>query len=182
MKQYQQRLSTQLQYSAFFTEKSLLKQAGITKNSILRNKPEKFMRDSLFDYLKTHMKHSFFIENELSRTKRKLDIFTEVDGKFYFFEVKWLGESISACGTKISTTYDQKRAHDGVVQTLQYIEELINSMEEEVAAGYLVVFDARETQTVIDYKNYEFVEDQLKTYLPSFEALDQLYLKNVHSA
>ncbi|MFX0549530.1 hypothetical protein ACOAKC_09340 [Hathewaya histolytica] len=180
---YQNRwLTQQCEYSLFFESNYNIERIGSKYKNLLRNKPEKLMRDHLRKFLNDHMQHTFVIETELASSKKKLDISTEVDGKFYFFEIKWLGKSINECGTKIGTTYSDSRARDGVKQTLEYIDELIVDMNINVKCGYLVVFDARDKQNEIQYKNYEFIDKNLCRYLDNFDVIDYLRIENRHPA
>jgi hypothetical protein len=183
-KVYQARLNRQHEQVYFFADRATLTQIDpkfIGKN-ILKNKPEKFMRDHLKTFLQDHVRHTFLIENELATSKRKLDIYTEVSGQFYFFEIKWLGCSIDDCGTKIGQPYGEPRAREGVVQILEYIRELIEDMHFNVKCGYLVIFDSRIEKTDIDYKNFKFVRPELIKYMAYFNKLEHLILENKHPA
>lgn len=180
---YQNRyLTKQYVYATFFAEKSTLARIdqSLTDRNILRNKPEKFMRDHLLDFLNNNTQHKFYKESELIASKRETDIYTEVDGELYLFEVKWLGRCISDCGTKITSLNTHAYARDGVKQTLEYMYELIEIMNHTLKCAYLIVFDARYQRTPLDYRNYEFIEDKLKKYLPIFKRIDNLTLDNRH--
>lgn len=135
----------------------------VNKN-ILRNKPEHYMRDHLCNYLTEHMRYTFTIEPELGQSKRELDIYFDVCGELYFIEIKWLGISINDDGSGFSTKYTDSRARDGVIQTLEYIEELMNTSEKSLRHGYLAVYDARDDQPPIDFKDYSFVNSNFDTY------------------
>lgn len=175
-------LVRQDEYSRFFENKGILDKLPDNNNYyILRNKPEKFMRDHLRYFLNENMQARFQIEVELPKSKRELDLSTEVNGKFYFIEIKWLGKSINDISTDISkTVYGDNRARQGVKQTLEYIEELTKSTTNNVQCGHLVIFDARLIKTSIDYKNYNFLDDNLKSYLDYLNIYDKLYLNNTH--
>jgi len=123
-----QYISKQDEYSRFFETKANINKLE-NKNDyyILKNSPEKFMRDNLRSYLNERMQARFQIEIELPVSKNKLDLYTEVNGGFYFIEIKWLGKSISSDGTSISSNYTDSRARKGVIQTLEYIKELKNN-------------------------------------------------------
>lgn len=177
-------LSNQSEYMVFFADNSTLRRIddSYIRRNILKNKPEKYMRDHLKNFLNDRMKHTFGIEIELSASKRELDIFTEVNGEFYFFEIKWLGQSIGDCGTKLTTSYGDARAREGVTQTLEYIEELLNTMSINVRAGYLVLFDARDEKEEIDYQEYKFVRPELESYMQLFEVIPNIQLDKRHPA
>ncbi|MEK8127863.1 hypothetical protein WMW72_08130 [Paenibacillus filicis] len=185
LKSYEQtHLTNQSEYMVFFADNSTLRRIdqSLIKRNILKNKPEKFMRDHLKNFLNERMRHTFGIEIELSASKRELDIFTEVNGEFYFFEIKWLGQSISDCGTKLSTSYGDARAREGVTQTLEYIDELLTTMGNNVRAGYLVLFDARDDKQEVDYQGFNFIKPELRTYLPLFSVVPNIKLEKRHPA
>ena len=179
-----QYITKQVNYMKFFAENSLLKQAGINdlKSNILKNKPEHYMRDDLCQYLNEHMKFTFSVEGELSQSKRKMDIYFEAYGYFYFIEIKWLGQSINDDGNGISTEFGEPRAREGVVQTYEYIAELLNTKERNLRCGYLLIYDAREKKTEIDYKNFDFLNDSLKKHNQYFSCLKSIELTKRHSA
>jgi hypothetical protein len=174
-------LRKQFEYSRFFVDKGTIDKYGF-KNNTLLNKPEKFMRDHLRNFLAERMRHTFKIEIELEASKRELDIYTEVDGEFYFFEIKWLGQSVNQNRDRISVTYTDSRARSGVKQTLEYIEELVEVMGVNVKSGYLVIFDAREDKQEIDYQGYTFLDAKLMQYMELFEIMPLLELNNAHPA
>lgn len=177
-------LTQQINYMALFADNATLKQIdqSYIKRNILKNKPEQYMRDQLCQYLTDNMKYTFVIEPELGQTKRELDIYFEVRGELYFIEIKWLGVSINDSGTGLSTNYGTHRAKDGVIQTLEYINELLNSSEKSLRHGYLLIYDARDDKKNIDFDNYSFVKDDLKVYLDYFSILSILSLSKKHPA
>ena len=179
-----QYLTKQVNYMKFFAENSILKQAGIQnlQSNVLKNKPEHYMRDDLCQYLNDHMKSTFSVEGELSQSKRKMDIYFEKNGYFYFIEIKWLGQSINDDGTGISTEYSDSRARDGVVQTYEYIEELLNTKERNLRCGYLLIYDARNIKKEIDYQNFNFLNDSLKKHCQYFSCLEPIKLTKRHAA
>ena len=179
-------VSQQVNYMCFFADNSTLRQINggsrlISKN-ILKNKPEHYMRDQLRQYLTDNMQYTFLIEPELGQSKRELDIYFEVSGSLYFIEIKWLGTSINDDGTGLSTSYSEARAKEGVTQSLEYIEELVNTQGVTLRHGYLAIFDARDTKSTLDFDNYSFVRAELKTYLALFNVLPIINLEKRHSA
>lgn len=179
-----QNVTQQVNYMCFFADKAAISQIDSQKvgKNILRNKPEHYMRDHLCNYLTEHMRYTFTTEPELGQSKTKLDISFDVCGELYFIEIKWLGVSINDEGKGFSTTYTDSRARDGVVQTLGYIEELMNTSEKSLRHGYLAVYDARDDHPPIDFKGYSFVQDSLKPYLPYFSVLKVIHLNKRHLA
>ncbi len=179
-------VSQQVNYMCFMADNATLRQLEdgeqYIKKNVLKNKPEHYMRDQLRQYLNDHMQYTFTIEPELGQTKRELDIYFDVKGELYFIEIKWLGSSINDKGTGISTTYGSNRAKEGVTQSLEYIEELINTAEVSLRGGYLAIFDARDIKEIIDFDNYSFVSDDLKKYLQIFKLLPIISLEKRHAA
>lgn len=180
-------VSQQVFYMSFMADKStLLRMENGTKyinRNILRNKPEHYMRDQLRQYLNEHMQYTFTIEPELGQTKRELDIYFDVKGELYFIEIKWLGACINDDGTGLSsTTYGEPRAKEGVVQCLEYIEELVNTSEASLRCGYLAIFDARDLKTEIDFGDYSFVKPELKDFLQLFKLLPIIEIQKRHAA
>lgn len=169
------------EYSRFFESKANINKLENKHNYyILKNSPEKFMRDNLRSYLNEHMQARFQIEIELPVSKNKLDLYTEVNGGFYFIEIKWLGKSINSEGTSISSNHSDSRARKGVVQTLEYIKELKNNTTNNIKCGTLVIFDARKEKNKIDYRNLEFIPSDLLKYNDYFKIYDKLHLSNIH--
>lgn len=150
--------------------------------STLINEPEHILRDDLLEYFRNNIKGTIQKEVELNSGK-ELDIHTEVKGNFYFFEIKWIGQSIKKKQKSIEydtelTVYDERRAQSGMKQTLEYIEELINNMKYQVRFGYLVIFDARVKNTALTYDK-EVLPDELKSYLQYFDVFDNLIIRNL---
>lgn len=54
--------------------------------------------------------------------------------------------------------------------------------EKSLRHGYLAVYDARDDQPPIDFKDYSFVNDSLKQYLPYFSVLKVIHLNKRHPA
>lgn len=177
-------VSQQFNYMYFFADNPTLNQINpkYLKRNILKNKPEHFMRDHLREYLKDHMRYTFTIEPELGQSKRELDIYFDVSGELYFIEIKWLGVSINDLGTGLTDPYTDYRARQGVTQSLEYIQELINTTETSLRCGCLAIFDARDKKDEIDFQNYKFVSSELKQYLQLFKILEIIPLEKKHPA
>ena len=171
------------QYVAFFLQTKLLlkKISPGTKNfQILRNKPEKDLHGHLLDYLNLHTQHDFYKEIELQVTKRETDIFTEWEGKKYLFEVKWLGQSINKNADGLSTPVTDSEARDGVTQTLEYVRELIKHLGDNLKYACLIVFDARGNKKDIDFREFQFVSDELRPYFRErFATVKKLDITNI---
>lgn len=176
----------QCEYISFFAENALLNRidSNLIKRNILRNKPEKYMRDHLLNYLNEHMQHTFVKEPELVQSKRELDIYTEdSDSSLIFIEIKWLGVSVNDTGTGLGTEYKNDRAQKGVKQVLEYIKELLATPGANLKSGYLAVFDARDEDVAIDYGDYNsYIDVELRPYLQLFGTLPTIPLRKVHPA
>ena len=179
-----QYLTQQVNYMSLLADNATLRQidSGYIKRNILKNKPEQFMRDQLCQYLTENMRYTFTTEPELGQTKKELDIYFDVSGELYFIEIKWLGVSINNKGTGLSTEYTDSRARDGVIQTLEYIGELLSTSEKSLRHGYLLIYDARDKKREVDFKEYSFVKENLKSYLKYFSVLGILPLVKRHPA
>jgi hypothetical protein len=188
-------LTKQYVYARFFESKNNIIAIYGEPNSVrfklnknlLKNSPEKYLRDDLVDFLSVNVQGTFNIEMKLSASKKPIDIHTEgKNGKLYFFEVKWLGESKDADEPKVATNpyignNAHRRANDGVIQTLGYIEELIVNMNRDLQCGYLVIFDARNQREEIKYAGVNSLPDNLKKFhIDKFDKIDNLILNNVH--
>jgi len=177
-------VSQQVNYMCFFAENSSLKQINpkYVSRNILKNKPEHYMRDHLKEYLKRNMRYTFTIEPELGQSKKELDIYFDVKGELYFIEIKWLGVSINDDGTGLSKQYTDYRAREGVIQSLEYIKELLNTTETSLRCGCLAIFDARDKKKKIDFQDYHFVSNELKQYMQYFKLLEIIPLHKKHPA
>ena len=177
-------VTEQVNYMNFFVDNPTLKQINekYIKRNVLRNKPEHFMRDHLMQYLNANMRYTFTKEPELAQSKRRLDIYFDVNGELHLIEIKWLGVAINDEGTGLTKPYGDARVRQGVVQTLEYIEELSNTTEACLRGGYLAVFDARDQKADIDLQGFSFVSNKLKPYMQCFKLFDLIPLEKRHSA
>jgi hypothetical protein len=154
--------------------------------NLLRNSPESLFRDDLIDFLNENVQASFNSEMELLSSRKPIDIFTEKKGKLYIFEVKWLGSSKHADkNEEMAQPYvgrhANKRANEGVIQTLEYIEEVIEKMNRDLQCGYLLIFDARNVRDKIVYKDVSLIPVNLqKYYNDKFDKIDNLEVDNIH--
>lgn len=179
-----QYITQQVNYMCILADNPTLHQIDpkLIPRNILKNKPEHFMRDQLCQYLTDHMQYNFYVEVELSQSKKRNDIFFDVRGELYFIEIKWIGVSINDEGTGLSTYYGEDRVRDGVEQALEYIKELLNTSEKSLRTGYLLVYDARDEKSEINLQNYEFVNQDLKPLLPVFKYLKPVPVNKTHPA
>lgn len=179
-------LTQQVNYMSFLADNSTIRQAKnddkYVRQNILRNKPEHYMRDQLRQYLTDHMQYTFTIEPELGQSKRELDIYFDVNGELYFIEIKWLGKSINDRGDDFSTSYGLPRVKEGVIQSLEYIEELAKTSETNLRCGYLAIYDCRDKKTPIDTSDRSFVEAKLQPYIQMFSFLPIITVQKTHPA
>ena len=178
----------------FFESKNVLisifgdpKSANYRANkNLLKNSPEKLFRDSLLDFLNENVQASFGSEMELLSSRKPIDIHTEKRGKFYFFEVKWLGASKHGIKDEVALNpytgkNADKRANEGVVQTLEYIEEVVEKLNQDLQCGYLVIFDARDDRQSIVYDDPITLPANLQKYhSDKFDIIDDLVVNNAH--
>jgi|GEM_PF-4115844 len=179
-------------YSNFFVPRSCLvalfsKGGYHGKENILRNKPEDHLRNALKDYLTKNIKRTFNIyrEPQMDSSSRRVDIISEDDfGNIYFFEIKWIGQSINDDNSRVSTRYDSERVIEGTEQTLQYIKEFLES-NKNVSVGCLVVFDARQEkinyEDIQEYQNaVSEVKSKYKDYIQFYQKIDDLHIDNTN--
>jgi hypothetical protein len=144
-------------YSKFFISKEILiewfgKKDFKKDSNILKNRPEDLFQSDLCEYLNDKLIHNVQLRETNLLSKKRLDIFTEDEGKNYFFEIKWLGKSVKGNAVKDNyTSYSDADIRNGIIQTLEYIEELIINMKHDIGCGFLIVFDARDDIKEIDF-------------------------------
>lgn len=130
---------------------------------VLANKPEKHMRRSLHDYLRTRLRDAdpVVLQEQNVNESEPVDIRVQwLDShRISIIEVKWVGDSIGDDGLTISTKYRDARARDGYVQTAAYIEAQRLTLVGQIVRGYLVVFDARRRSVSRDSSGSFFSPD-----------------------
>lgn len=186
-KEYQEELNKEgLNLDIFLQDHSSIK--SISGNSIyknvLRSDHQKYMKNHLRDFLSKNIRRTFNINYVLTHSKRQIDIYTE-DIDFYFITIKWMGVSVSECGTRLNPPKTDYDIRCGVTETLDYIKELRELegfSEQTLKKGFLVVFDAREENESVQYNNYEFVDKELKKYVKHFQAITEFKLDKKISA
>lgn len=195
--EYRIYLTRQDAYLKFFVAKSALhalhKLTGSTEKRdvflaehkhLLQNKPESRFHEDIRNYIKQHMRVVVSREVVLEDLDR-LDIeMTDESGRdLYFIEVKWVGESIGADGSKIGTEYkaSPRIKPDAVRQVVGYIAELLKERQ-NIKIGYLVVFDARKDD-LPDTGNgitEADVPEEFREYYPRFVKLKDFRVKNIN--
>jgi len=178
LKEYEKFVNTPGINEAFFASKTLINklQSTAPPMNTLINKPENILRNNLLVFLNSNTQHDFVKENELN-DKRELDLYAEIDFKKYLIEVKWLGQTINDDDSGFTQKITDFAARDGVTQTLEYIQELIEKMNFNVHCGYLCVFDAREVKKPVNYQEFKFVRADLSPYFKKhFIKLDEIAL------
>ncbi len=199
--EYRKRLNQRDTYSKFFAPNSL-KRALYSKKSeqqkekiqedvfldkykhLLNNSPEDRFREDLRVFLDERMKHNVFISKEhILENFERIDIFINDDyGDLYLIEVKWVGVSIHASGTKVGTPMRPSQINpSAIIQTLNYLIEL-EETGRNIKLGYLVVFDARKkdsNDTVSTFDTTDFSERQ-KIFLNRYEKIKDFRVINHH--
>jgi len=122
----------------------------------LRNKPEKYMHESLSDFLRDNLEANIIDESKQADNKR-FDILIIVNiNAHYLLEVKWLGDSIKASKTfdenNAFTTYNKFNIPEHIEQIYNYVKNYINREKISLRNANLVYFDARKNKTNIDYE------------------------------
>ncbi|MCK0069408.1 hypothetical protein [Kordiimonas laminariae] len=179
LKEYERYINQPGVNEAFFCDRSLKKTLSDCPKNLLKYQAEKTLRDNLLEFLNLNTQYTFLKEAELNN-QRELDLYTEADGKHYILEVKWMGRSIKSDNSGVSSTnYTNATIRNGVIQTLEYIREVIKEMNHNLHCGLLCVFDVRDEKTEIDYDDFKFLDEQkdLKPYYDQhFKALNKINL------
>ena len=194
---YRIALERQNTYLKFFVPKSGLRalhtlvssdsdEAEFLRNHkhLLNNKPEELFREDIRNYIKEHMRIVVTREVTLEDLDRlDIELTDEVGKDLYFMEIKWVGESIGADGSKMGAKYD---AHprikpDAVRQVVGYIDELLKE-DQNIKLGYLVVFDARKEDLPDTGEGIteDDVPEELRKHLPRFVKLKDFRVKNIN--
>ena len=112
------------------------------------DKPEHYMRDSLFGYLRT------VLRNHSVKREQNVDASHPVDIKVVWqsiknnalIEIKWLGDSGK-------TKYRDARANSGAKQLIDYLSSAKSEEPDKFFVGYLVVYDGRRGSKTDEYKD-----------------------------
>lgn len=191
--EYRKHLMLRNNYNKFFIPKSHLESLRVDLKSsldnekfvdshkhLLNNKPEDLFREDLRHFLQSKLRAKFLSREVILENFKRLDIFLidESGSGLYLIEVKWVGTSISKCGKKIGTSYDESDIYpDAIKQTVNYINQL-HFEDKNIKIGYLAVFDARleaidDTKT--DLKSLSLEESAVAKFrrLPNFRVYNQ---------
>ncbi|MGW9127672.1 hypothetical protein ACWGPW_22035 [Paenibacillus chitinolyticus] len=147
-------------FRSFFVHKSDVgkDQHGLIDKhpKLLQVKPEErfqreleyFLKNNCLDEVKTEMRNRF---------GERYDVWVATsDNRFYVFEIKWLGKSITAQGNVFDQYNNSERALEGAHQLKKYVDDaeeyghLING-EFKIFCGVLVTYDAREEMEDLVY-------------------------------
>lgn len=123
---------------------------------LLRNRPEELFEIDFVKYLKNHCRDTV-IKEYTTATDDRYDVLVrnEDDHQIYVFEIKWLGRSITS-GMKVFENYNsEERAISGAYQLLDYVTNADTYkeyfLELPIYCAILLIFDARDANTDIDY-------------------------------
>lgn len=120
---------------------------------ILINKPEKIFQMDLVRYLRDKCSNPVLAET-IDEDNDRYDVWvSDFEQKVYILEIKWIGKSIKPSGE--CTEYKVDKAINGAWQLFHYLQSaearsVVNS-KYNIHLGVLVVFDARDVETNIDY-------------------------------
>ncbi|MGE5328878.1 MAG: hypothetical protein ACM3KR_05160 [Deltaproteobacteria bacterium] len=151
-------------------------------SNILKNKPEKIMKENLIKYLNKNLKHSFTANVPITNSTQVIDAFTEVDGEIYFINISWLGVSISECLTMIAEKHNEEHMKKFISNAIEAIEKLVKINGENFKCGYIVTFDARDSKAVINLEDYGFINEDQKMYIDFLVRIDEFKIAQKHIA
>jgi hypothetical protein len=153
---------------------------------VLCNKPERLLRESLAQHLRSSVRDMKLIEvleeEKVSETKPvDIKVAWSLTSHVALIEVKWMGKCLHEDGDRLaSRSYSDARARAGVEQLAGYLDEAHERSPNHEIKGYLVVFDARRggvsswepgTVSKEDAWRYRDVEIDFKDCLPRREDL-----------
>ncbi|MEM1405957.1 MAG: hypothetical protein AAGG59_04230 [Bacteroidota bacterium] len=165
------------------SEKEKLQKEFFKKHQhLLENKPEDRFREDLRHFLDQRLKGDVYITKEhILESFKRIDIFIRDEfGELYLIEVKWVGTSVHATGTKIGTSFNSNDINpEAIVQTVKYLKELYEN-KTTIKIGYLVVFDSRDNDlgdTIPSFDESNLDSDHKPYYkrfekIPDFRALN----------
>jgi hypothetical protein len=156
-----------------------------SKTQLLENKPEDRFREDLRSFLDLNLKGQVIITKEhLLESFKRIDILiTDEYGDLYLIEVKWVGTSIHADGSRLGTSYLAKDINpDAVIQTINYLIEL-SRHKKDIKIGYLAVFDARENDnpdTLEPFDSNSVLNTDQMRFFPRFKKITDFKVVNDH--
>ncbi len=122
---------------------------------LLKNRPEQYFHNDFVRYLKNNC-YDTVIKEYVNTTEDRYDVLViNEENQMYVFEIKWLGRSITT-GMKIFENYNtSERAVAGAYQLFDYVSNADKYseifLEYPIFCAILLVFDAREKDTEIEY-------------------------------
>lgn len=141
-------------------------------------KPEEIMRDSLSEFLASHLRGDRDVHPEHNvNASEPVDI--RVQWLFSNFqaliEIKWMGKSKNASG-KITNRHGAARARAGAKRLAEYLEEEKKQTPMNLQRGYLVVIDARRwkvkaSATTVDARKGLHYKTEEITFNPKYHLL-----------
>lgn len=113
-------------------------------------KPEHFMRDSLWQCLQNILRNHTVKREQIVDATHPVDIkvIWPVINNVALIEVKWLGDSGQ-------TQYRDARANEGAKQLIDYLASSVQEEPDKHFVGYLTVFDGRRGKTSDQYERQE---------------------------
>lgn len=153
--------------------------------TFFKPRPESTLRDSLKHFLDVHLSAGYNPDYEV-RAEQNMDdthptdikVTKQLQPRIMIIEVKWLGDSVNADGTGITSHRDAK-AIDGAKQLGTYLDANRVQAPRISALGYYVIFDGRRKGLKLGLDTYE--ADDLLHYESieiDFGALDVLERKD----
>lgn len=122
-------------------------------------KPEHFMRDSLWQYLRAVLRNHTVKREQIVDDSHPVDIKVTwpIISNVALIEIKWLGDSGA-------TKYRDARANEGAKQLIDYLCASYEEEPDKNFIGYLTVFDGRRGRRCLN--QYQFKEiDYKEEYL-----------------
>lgn len=113
-------------------------------------KPEHFMRDSLWQCLQNILRNHTVKREQIVDATHPVDIKVTwpAINNVALIEVKWLGDSVQ-------TQYRDARANEGAKQLIDYLASSVQEEPDKHFVGYLTVFDGRRGKTSNQYERQE---------------------------
>lgn len=123
------------------------------------NKPEEYMQKSLWQFLHISLRSHSVLREQTVDASHPVDIkiIWPTLKVIALIEIKWVGDS----GT---IQYRDKRANEGALQLIQYLDASYRGEPDKFFKGYLVVYDARRRKNNKDYYRHKELKYK-KTYL-----------------
>jgi hypothetical protein len=139
-----------------------------------RAKPEATMRRSLTQFLVSVLRNAEVRPEQIVDESHPVDIKVTwmLTNRLALIEIKWLGESKHPDGSD-ATGYSASRAVDGAKQLAHYLDANHRRAADNLARGYLVVFDGRrrglasDATTIARDKGMWYQTDDV-TYVPRY--------------